>query len=58
MQCTSLYTAEVTSVKEDGGKVGSKPGCTVEFVPTAYKKTENGAIVYNINTDTQEIDFG
>ena len=52
------YTGEVTSVKEDAAKMGSKPGCTIEMVPTAYKKTENGTIIYNINTDTQELDLG
>jgi hypothetical protein len=52
------YTGEITSIKEDPAKMGSKPGCTIEFVPSVYKKTENGTVMYNINTETQEIDLG
>lgn len=52
------YTGEITSVKEDEAKMGSKPGCTIEISPSAYKKTENGKIIYNLNEETQELDLG
>ena len=52
------YTCGITSIKEDEGKMGTKPGCTIEFVPSVYKKTENGKICYNLNEVTQELDFG
>ncbi|MBF4232995.1 phage major tail tube protein, partial [Vibrio anguillarum] len=52
------YTGEIVSIKEEEGKMGSKPGCTIEIAPSVYKKTENGKICYNLNEETQELDFG
>lgn len=51
-------SGEVVGVKEEGVKMGSKPGVTISGSLTAYLKTENGKTAYNINTKTQVIDLG
>ncbi|EGZ6890202.1 phage tail protein [Vibrio parahaemolyticus] len=51
-------SGEVVGVKEEGVKMGSKPGVTISGSLTAYKKTENGKTVYDINTATQVINLG
>ena len=33
--------------------MGSKPMVTIAMTLVAYKKTEDGAIIYDINTKTQ-----
>lgn len=47
----SLY-ALIKSIKQDTYKMGEKPSCTIEGTCKAYKLTDNGATVHNINTET------
>lgn len=51
-------SGEVTAVKEETLKMGTKPNVTVSASVTAYKKTENGKTQYDINTKTQVINLG
>lgn len=51
-------SGEITGAKEENVKMGSKPGVNISGALTAYKKTENGTTVYDINTATQVIDLG
>ncbi|CED71539.1 putative phage tail tube protein [Aliivibrio wodanis] len=47
----SLYTT-VTSVKPNPKKMGEKPECTIEGVCEAYKLTDTGSVVHDINGTT------
>ena len=51
-------SGEIINVKDETVKMGSKPGVTLSGSLTAYKKTENGTILYDINTKTQVINLG
>ena len=51
-------SGEIVGVKEESVKMGSKPSVTISGSLTAYKKTENGTTLYDINTATQVIDLG
>lgn len=51
-------SGEITGVKEETVKGKSKPGVTITGSVKAYKKTEDGNIVYDINTKTQVINLG
>lgn len=51
-------SGEIVKVDEESVKMGSKPGVTITGSPFAYKKTQNGAVLYDINVKTQVIDLG
>jgi len=51
-------SGEIVSVKDETVKMGSKPGANISGSLIAYKKTEGGKTVYDINTKTQVIDLG
>ena len=55
-----LYSlsCEITAIKEETVKMGSKPMHTLSGTCRAYLKTENGQVIYDINTTTQVIDLG
>lgn len=52
------YTGEILKVEEDELKMGSKPMVTVTGHPKAYKQTEDGKTIYDIDLKTQVIDLG
>ncbi|WP_018691321.1 phage major tail tube protein [Algicola sagamiensis] len=51
-------SGEITSMKEDVVKMGNQPALTLAGSLMAYLKTENGSVIYDINTKTQKIDLG
>uniref|UniRef100_A0A6M3J602 Putative tail tube protein n=1 Tax=viral metagenome TaxID=1070528 RepID=A0A6M3J602_9ZZZZ len=52
-------SGQLTGIKEDELKGKSKAGlATLSGTCTAYKKTENGTVLYDINVKTQVIDLG
>ena len=50
-------SGRVVSVKEDAIKPGVE-GATLEFSPRAYKRSENGAVSYDIDRKTQKCVVG
>ncbi len=54
----SLY-AIIKSVKKDAYKMGEKPSVTIEGTCKAYKMTDTGRVIHDINIDTgKTIIFG
>ena len=51
-------SGEIKTVAEGTVSMGSKPEVTISGSPFAYKKTQDGKILYDINTKTQVIDLG
>ncbi|WP_163833387.1 phage major tail tube protein [Spartinivicinus ruber] len=51
-------SGQLTGIKEEAIKMGSKPEVTISGSCIAFKKTENGKTLCDINTRTQKIDLG
>ncbi|WP_198599398.1 phage major tail tube protein, partial [Vibrio sp. 10N.261.55.A7] len=47
----SLY-GPITNIKKDAIKMGEKPTVTIEGTCKAYKLTDTGMVVHDINVDT------
>ncbi|MCU7974867.1 phage major tail tube protein [Shewanella sp. SW36] len=51
-------TGEVISVTESASKMGELPDQDLEMAINAYKKTENGKIIYEIDRNAQIVNLG
>lgn len=51
-------TCNITGVKDDPVKMKSKASCTISGACIAFKRTENGSIVYDIDIRTNYYDLG
>lgn len=51
-------TGEIISVTESASKMGELPDQELEMSVNAYKKTENGKIVYEIDRNAQILNLG
>lgn len=51
-------TGEVIACTESTSKMGELPTHDIEMAVNAYKKTENGKTVYNIDRNAQILDLG
>ncbi|MDG2840016.1 phage major tail tube protein, partial [Vibrio parahaemolyticus] len=51
-------TGEIISVTESASKMGELPDHDMEMAVSAYKKTENGKIIYDIDRNAQILNLG
>ncbi len=51
-------TGEIISVKDSASKMGEVPNQEFEMAVTAYKKTENGKTIYDIDRNAQILNLG
>jgi P2 family phage contractile tail tube protein len=51
-------TGEVISVTESASKMGELPDAELEMAVSAYKKTESGKIIYEIDRNAQILNLG
>jgi len=51
-------TGEITSVTESASKMGELPDNEMEMAVSAYKKTEAGKTIYEIDRNAQILDLG
>ncbi|WP_125782826.1 phage major tail tube protein [Pseudoalteromonas rubra] len=52
------YAGEVTSVTEGASKMGELPSQDVDMSLSAYKKTEDGRVIYDIDRNAQILNLG
>lgn len=55
---TYSCTGEITSVSESPSKMGELPDQELEMSVVAYKKTESGKTIYDIDRNAQILDLG
>lgn len=51
-------TGEITSITDSASKMGELPGQEVEMTLMAYKKTEGGKTIYDIDRNAQILNLG
>lgn len=51
-------SGEIISVADSDSKMGDLPGHDIEMAVAAYKKTENGKIIYDIDINAQILNLG
>ncbi|MCF2827062.1 MULTISPECIES: phage major tail tube protein [unclassified Pseudoalteromonas] len=51
-------SGEITSITESASKMGELPDHQFEMAVSAYKKTEDGKVIYNIDRNAQILDLG
>lgn len=52
------YTGEIIKIDDGGRSTQAVPETSIEIAPTVFKNLEDGKIKYDINLDTQKLDFG